>query len=74
MNFSEGLGALSEVLEQIGKASIHIDLDQVMLNKTLSTRLSEIESELDFQVQGNELDLINSRFIHEPFEKIEKCL
>ena len=37
-------------------------------------RLREIESELDFEVQGNELDLINSRFINDPFEKLEKCL
>ena len=37
-------------------------------------RLREIENELDFEVQGNELDLINSRFINDPFKALEKCL
>ena len=37
-------------------------------------RLREIDNELDFEVQGNELDLINSRFINEPFRNLEKCL
>lgn len=48
MNFTEGLCGLSEVLERINKSSIHIDLDQVNLNKVLSSRLNEIENELDF--------------------------
>lgn len=29
---------------------------------------------MDLHVQGNEMDLINSRFIKEPFVKIERCL
>lgn len=37
-------------------------------------RLKEIQSELDFQVQGNELDLINSRFVNDPFPRLEKTL
>ena len=50
MNFTEGLSSLSNVLAQISRSTIHIDLDQVLLNKTLSSRLNDIESQIDFQV------------------------
>jgi len=44
------------------------------LNKAISYRLKEIETELDLHVQGNELDLIASRFVNDPFSKVEKSL
>lgn len=37
-------------------------------------RLKEIENELDFEVQSQDMDLIESRFINEPFYKIERSL
>jgi len=74
LNYKEGLLCLHGVLDQIKNAEVRIDLDQINLNKATALRLREIESELDFEVQGNELDLINSRFIHEPFLALEKCL
>jgi len=37
-------------------------------------RLKEIESELDFELQSKDMDLTESRFINEPFYKIEKSL
>jgi hypothetical protein len=37
-------------------------------------RLREIETELDFELQGQDMDLIESRFLFEPFYKIEKSL
>ena len=37
-------------------------------------RLREIETELDFELQGQDMDLIESRFMHEPFPRIEKAL
>ena len=49
-------------------------MDQINLNKAITLRLKEIQNELDFQVQGNELDLINSRFVNDPFPKLEKTL
>ena len=73
-NFSEGLGSLQTILSQINRADIKVDLDQINLNKAIKLRLKEIENELDFQVQGNELDLINSRFVNDPFPQLERCL
>ena len=55
-------------------AEIRVDIDQVNLNRATEFRVREIETEMDLQVQGNELDLLNSRFIQDPFSKIEKSL
>ena len=74
LNYKEGLECLHGVLDQIRDAEIRVDLDQINLNKATALRLREIESELDFEVQGNELDLINSRFINDPLISLEKCL
>ena len=74
LNYKEGLECLQEVLTKIDKTEIRVDLDQINLNKATALRLREIENELDFEVQGNELDLINSRFINDPFKALEKCL
>lgn len=74
LNYKEGLECLQEVLNLINEAEIRVDLDQINLNKATALRLREIENELDFEVQGNELDLINSRFVNDPFHSLEKCL
>lgn len=51
-----------------------MDLDQLKLNKAIMYRLREIETELDFELQGQDMDLIESRFINEPFQKIQNSL
>lgn len=70
LNYKEGLECLQDILHQIENAETRVDLDQVNLNKATSLRLREVDSELDFEVQGNELDLINSRFINDPFKNL----
>ena len=37
-------------------------------------RLKEIENELDFELESQDMDLIESKFIYEPFMKIERSL
>lgn len=74
LNYKEGLECLQDVLNLINDAEIRVDLDQINLNKATALRLREIENELDFEVQSNELDLINSRFINDPFHSLGKCL
>jgi len=73
-NFSEGLSALQETIDQIKVAEIRVDLDQINLNKAISYRVKEIQTEMDIDIQGNELDLLNSRFINDPFIGMEKHL
>lgn len=51
-----------------------LDIDQLQINSVLIKQLQEIQTEFDFDVQTAELDLIESRFINEPFPKIEKAL
>lgn len=36
--------------------------------------LQEVDKVMDFQVGGNELDLINSKFIEDPLPRIENAL
>ena len=36
--------------------------------------MKEIRQDMDFDVQTAELDLIESRFVNEPFQKIETSL
>ena len=51
-----------------------LDLDQIKINANLEAQIKEIQTEFDFDVQTAELDLIESKFINEPFYKIEKGL
>ena len=44
------------------------------MNRAIEFRIREIENDIDYKVEGNKLDLINSRFIGEPFKKLEKYL
>lgn len=66
-HYVEGLNAIKDTILSLDRTEIKIDIEQVNLNKALIYRLREIETELDFELQGHELDLIESRFIHEPF-------
>lgn len=72
--FIAGLQSLFETLDKIKKAEIRVDIDQVNLNRAVEFRINEIETEMHFQTNGNELDLLNSRFINDPCVKIERCL
>lgn len=51
-----------------------MDVDQILLNKRLEGYIKEMQIDFDLDVQTQELDLIESRFINEPFNKIEKAL
>ncbi len=53
---------------------IKVDIDQINLNKAIMYRLKEIENELDFELESQDMDLIESKFIYEPFMKIERSL
>ena len=72
--FKEGLQALYETLDKIKQAEIRVDIDQLNLNRAIEFRVREIENEMELQVNGNELDLINSRFVQDPCTKIERAL
>lgn len=74
VTLKEGLKALYSTINKIKSAEIRIDIDQISLNRAIEFRIKEIENDIDFKVEGNKLDLINSRIINEPFNKIEKHL
>ena len=52
--------ALYKTLDKIKKAEIRVDIDQLNLNRATEFRVREIENEMELQLNGNELDLINS--------------
>lgn len=72
--YVEGLQSIQDTVKQIQNSEIKVDLDQIGLNKAINYRLREIENELDFEFSGQEMDLIDSKFVSEPFTKIEKNL
>ena len=72
--YVEGLEALKDTIRLLDKNEIRVDLDQLNVNKAIMYRLKEIENELDFELQSQDMDLTESRFIFEPFYKIEKSL
>ena len=49
-NFSEGLTALQETIDQIKVAEIRVDLDQLNLNKAISYRIKELQTEMDIDI------------------------
>jgi len=61
-------------MDQVAKAEIKKDLDLLPLNKAILSKLREAETELDIELEGEDMDLIESRFVGEPFRKIEKAL
>jgi hypothetical protein len=74
--YIDGLTAMKQTISTVTTVSdnLNIDIDQIEINKTLAKQVKEIQTEFDFDVQTAELDLIESRFINEPFHKIEKGL
>lgn len=72
--YVDGLVSIKETAQQIQNSEIKVDLEQITLNKAIGFRLREIETELDFEFSGQEMDLIESKFMNEPFSKIEKNL
>lgn len=74
VNLKEGLQALYGTIDKIKAAEIRVDIDQINLNRAIEFRVREIENDINFKVEGNRLDLINSRLLGTPFKKIEKAL
>ena len=74
VNLKEGLQALFSTINKIKTAEIRVDIDQISLNRAIEFRIREIENDIDFKVEGNKLDLINSKFVGTPFKKLEKYL
>lgn len=72
--YVEGLNALKETIKGLDSRKITVDVDQVILNKAISGRLKEIQTELDFELKDADMDVIESRFLFEPFQKIERAL
>ena len=65
-------GVVTKV-QDVGNSN-RLDVDQLEVNRVIDRQLKEIQTEFDFDLQTAELDLIESRFIHEPFQKVEKAL
>lgn len=68
--FKEGLTALYQTLSKVKGAEVRVDLDQVNLNRAMEFRVKEIEQEMDLQLNSNQLDLIHSKFTHDPVAKV----
>lgn len=74
--YIDGLSAIKQTIETVMTEGDNnkMDIDQLRINNVLTKLLAEIQTEFDFDVQTAELDLIDSKFIHEPFQRIEKAL
>lgn len=44
------------------------------MNKALQFRLNELESELELEMTGNELELMDSKLMNDPIAKIRSTL
>jgi hypothetical protein len=49
---------------------VKIDYEQLSYNKSIELHLRELENDVKITKIGNELDLVDSRFINDPMEKI----
>ena len=67
--YIDGLTAFKSCVERVQECSNNnkIDIDQMEINRVLDKQIKEIQTEFDFELQTAELDLIESRFINEPF-------
>jgi len=72
--YIDGLTGVRETIEMLDQRDIKIDIDQMQLNKAITNRIKEIQQELDFELKDADMDIIESRFMFEPFQKIEKAL
>ena len=61
-------------MSKLHNIDIKIDLEQRNLNKLVEFRVSEIQTEIDLEMTGNELDLMNSRIVGDPITLIENAL
>ena len=61
-------------MTKLHNIDIKIDLEQRNLNKLVEFRVSEIQTEIDLEMTGNELDLMNSRIVGDPITLIENAL
>lgn len=74
--YIDGLSSIKQVIQSVEAQQIELkfDIDQLSLNQKLESMLHEIKADFDFDIQKGDLDLLDSRFINEPFRKLEKCL
>jgi hypothetical protein len=74
--YIDGLSAYKWSVNQVQEVSndIQLDVDQLEINKVLDKQIKEMQTEFDFDIQTAELDLIESKFVENPFYKIEKAL
>ena len=63
----EGLTAIKETITGLNERKIKVDIDVVLLNKAISGRLKELQTELDFELKDADMDITESRFLFEPF-------
>ena len=73
-NLQVGLQALKESIDDIKQAEAKVDIEFVTLNKAIGQRIKDISKHMDIDIKGNELDLLNSCFINDPYSKIERQL
>jgi hypothetical protein len=66
------LQALKESIDDIKLADAKVDIEYVTLNKAVGQRIKEISKHMDIDIKGNELDLLNSCFVNDPYSKIER--
>ncbi len=64
--------ALKESIDDIKLADAKVDIEYVTLNKAVGQRIKEISKHMDIDIKGNELDLLNSCFVNDPYSKIER--
>ena len=74
--YIDGLSSYKNVVSKVQKIANEnrLDVDQMEINRVLDKQVKEIQTEFDFDLQTAELDLIESRFQNEPFQKVEKAL
>jgi hypothetical protein len=63
---------LKESIDDIKLADAKVDIEYVTLNKAVGQRIKEISKHMDIDIKGNELDLLNSCFVNDPYSKIER--
>jgi len=72
--YVDGLTAIKETILGLDNRPIKVDIDLLLHNKAIASRLRELQSELDLELKDADMDIIESRFLFEPFQKIEKAL
>lgn len=73
-NLQEGLTALKESLTAISTPVIASELDYISLSSLLPERVSQISNLMELDIKGNELDLLASCFVNDPYPKVERAI